>query len=46
MGFVLKESPFMFMNGEVVGQDWCLFRLFSTCDKMTLGLAGARALLY
>lgn len=36
----------MFINGEVVEQDWCLFHLFSTCDKMALGLAGARALLY
>lgn len=45
MDFVLKESPFMFINGEVE-QDWCLFHLFSTCDKMALGLAGARALLY
>lgn len=36
----------MFINGEVVEQDWCLFRLFSTCDKMALGLAGAKALLY
>lgn len=46
MDFVLKTSLFMFINGEVVEAGLVLFHLFSTCDKMALGLAGARALLY